>query len=111
MKNRLPVPRKITTSPEGANTQECPPPYLIQNEGQTLVGILLGVHSSAVVVLVCPAVALDKEIFEGHHVLLLVGHHHLIVEAEHDELWPKREGKERPPISHISLHIGSIVFS
>lgn len=70
-------------------------PYLIQNKGQTLVEILLGVHSGGVVVFVHPAVVPDKEMFEGHHVLLLVSNHQLIVEAEHDELWAEQEGRER----------------
>lgn len=70
-------------------------PYLVQNEGQALVGILLGVHRCAVVVFVRPTVAPDKEIFEGHHVLLLESDHQLIVEAKHDELWAEREQRDR----------------
>lgn len=48
--------------------------------------IVLRVHSNAVVVLVHPAVVLQEEVFEGHRVLLLIGHHQLVVEAEQDEL-------------------------
>lgn len=63
--------------------------YPIQDVGQAVRDVLLSVDSSAVVVLVLPAVVLHKEVFEGHHVLLLVGHHQLVVEAKHDELRTK----------------------
>lgn len=48
--------------------------------------ILLRVDGSGVAVLVLPAVVLHEEVFEGHHALLLVGDHQLVVEAEQDEL-------------------------
>lgn len=69
-------------------------PYPIKDVGQAVVDVLLSVNSSTVVILVLPAVVLHKEVFEGHHVLLLVGHHQLVVEAEHDELRTKRQARE-----------------
>lgn len=53
---------------------------------------MLGVDSNTVVVLIHPAVALQEKVFEGHGVLLLIGHHQLVVEAEQDELQRKQYG-------------------
>lgn len=105
--------KKITTWPRGAQEGRGRP-YPIQKEGQTLVDVLLGVHSDGVVVLVHPAVAPDKEIFEGLHVLLLESNHQLIVESEHDELRAEQEGGERERDSFLVLEVqnaGSIPLS
>lgn len=64
---------------------------LIQDIIHTVIHMLLCVNSYTVVVLVQSGVVLQEKVFEGHGVLLLVGHHQLVVEAEQDELMRKQD--------------------
>ncbi len=68
---------------------------------QTVIDTVLRVDRNAVVVLIHPSVVLQEEVFERHRVLLLVGHHQLVVEAEQDELRRQQQGRKRTFISRV----------
>lgn len=75
--------------------------YLVQDIKQTVVHILLCVDGTTIVVLVGPTIVLYKKVFEGHHVLLLIGHHQLVVEAKQNELRRKQWKRSVSVLCHV----------
>lgn len=64
--------------------------YLLHDVGHAVVKVLLCEDGRAVIVLILSCVILDKELFEGHGALLLIGDHQLVAEAEQNELKRKQ---------------------
>lgn len=64
--------------------------YLLHDVGHAAVKVLLCEDGRAVIILILSSVILDKELFQGHGALLLIGDHQLVAETEQNELKRKQ---------------------